>query len=156
MQATIDDLPFASEKGIQAEESITETVPPRFQAMQIERIFRAMRPDVVFGSPVVSGAYTVITASEIAAGGGFGIGERMVPRSQPDTTNVERPSRRPGLPMFGWGGGGGATGRPVALVIIGPDGVKIEPVVDVTRIVMTVVLFWARVLPGLLRAGKGR
>ncbi len=37
---------------------------------------------------------------------------------------------------YGTGGGGGgySTARPVAAISIGPDGVHVEPVVDVTKI----------------------
>lgn len=34
----------------------------------------------------------------------------------------------------GGGGGGGASGRPVAVISVGEDGVRVEPVVDVTKI----------------------
>jgi uncharacterized spore protein YtfJ len=40
----------------------------------MERIFSAARVNAVFGEPVVSGNYTVITACEVSAGGGFGSG----------------------------------------------------------------------------------
>ena len=38
----------------------------------------------------------------------------------------------------GIGGGGGSAGRPVATIIIGPEGVQVEPVVDVTKIALAV------------------
>ena len=38
----------------------------------------------------------------------------------------------------GIGGGGGSAGRPVAAIIIGPEGVRVEPVVDVTKIALAV------------------
>ena len=34
----------------------------------------------------------------------------------------------------GGGGGGGTTARPVAAIIMGPDGVRVEPIVDPTKI----------------------
>jgi uncharacterized spore protein YtfJ len=34
----------------------------------------------------------------------------------------------------GGGGGGNATARPVAVIHVGPEGVDVEPVVDVTKI----------------------
>ena len=39
----------------------------------------------------------------------------------------------------GGGGGGGSHSRPVAAVIIGPDGVKVRPIVDATRIALAVM-----------------
>ena len=41
-----------------------------------DRILATAQPSAVFSAPVVSGAYTVITASEVFAGGGFGFGGR--------------------------------------------------------------------------------
>jgi uncharacterized spore protein YtfJ len=35
---------------------------------------------------------------------------------------------------YGGGGGGVTMGRPVAAIIIGPDGVTVEPIVDATKI----------------------
>jgi uncharacterized spore protein YtfJ len=35
---------------------------------------------------------------------------------------------------FGSGGGGASGGRPVAAILVGPDGVRVEPIVDVTKL----------------------
>jgi len=43
-------------------------------ASVLEKIYAAARSDAVYSEPVTSGNCTVITASEIAAGGGFGSG----------------------------------------------------------------------------------
>ena len=40
----------------------------------LEKILTAARPDAVFGQPVESGSYTIITAAEVTSGGGFGVG----------------------------------------------------------------------------------
>ena len=97
------------------------------------RILAAAQPSAVFSAPVVSGAYTVITASEVFAGGGFGFGSGVGAAEhsgQPE----------PGTPSgTGGGGGGGSHSRPVAAIIIGPDGVKVRPIVDATRIALAVM-----------------
>jgi uncharacterized spore protein YtfJ len=49
-------------------------------AALIERIYGATRPGAVFGEPITSGGYTVITAQEISSGGGFGTGMGFGPR----------------------------------------------------------------------------
>jgi uncharacterized spore protein YtfJ len=74
----------------------------------------------VFGEPVRVGDRVVIPAAsiEIASGFGFGGDHRA---------------------NGGGGGGGGANGRPVAVIEAGPSGVRVKPVVDVTRIGLTVV-----------------
>src|SRR4051812_38101364 len=69
------------------------------------RIFAATQPGVVFGVPVVTDAYTVITASEVGAGGGFGSGQG---------TGTRPADHAPATGGGGAGGGGGANGRPIA------------------------------------------
>jgi uncharacterized spore protein YtfJ len=49
------------------------------------------------------------------------------------------------------GGGGGSSGRPVAIIIIGPDGVTVKPVVDVTKIALAGVTAWGTMLMLLRR-----
>ncbi|HEY8885068.1 MAG TPA: hypothetical protein VIO35_07130, partial [Chloroflexota bacterium] len=39
----------------------------------------------------------------------------------------------------GMGGGGGSMGRPIAVIVIGPDGVEVKPIVDRTKLVIAVV-----------------
>jgi uncharacterized spore protein YtfJ len=101
-----------------------------------EKILAAARPSAVFSPPVVSGAYTVITASEVFAGGGFGFGggTGQAQRSDEPESGVKEPGMASGS-----GGGGGSHSRPVATVIIGPDGVKVRPIVDATRIALAVM-----------------
>jgi hypothetical protein len=90
---------------------------------------------------VMSGQYTVITAAEIASGGGLGSGMGFgLPRTRPteiadpQVQSAGRPSEGAG---GGGGGGGGSMGRPVAAIVIGPDGVEVKPVLDVTKISLT-------------------
>jgi hypothetical protein len=58
----------------------------------------------------------------------------------------------------GIGGGGGSSGRPVAIIIIEPDSVKVEPVVDVTKIALaalTVCGTMAMLLGRMRKASRG-
>jgi uncharacterized spore protein YtfJ len=114
-------------------------------AALIERIYGATRPGAVFGEPITSGGYTVITAQEISSGGGFGTGMGFGP-SSPGAARTEAgeetsatPSENPPSGGGGMGGGGGAMSRPVAAIIIGPDGVRVEPIIDRTKVVITVI-----------------
>ncbi len=110
----------------------------------VEKIFAATQPGAVFGEPVVSGAYTVITASEIGAGGGFGFGSGTGPAQS--TTKGGTAAKNGTAPEMagggGGGGGGGSAGRPVAAIVIGPDGVKVRPIVDATKIALAAVAAW--------------
>ena len=122
----------------------------------LERILAAAQPGAVFGEPVEAGGYTVITASEVTSGGGFGMGGGRGPAPRPDAKGspaTETPSPVGKLPIdgSGLGGGGGSLGRPVAIIVIGPSGVTVRPVVDITKVVLTALTASAAML-GVRRA----
>jgi uncharacterized spore protein YtfJ len=118
----------------------------------IQKIFGAAQPGTVFSAPVVSGNYTIVTASEVMAAGGFGFGygSGSVPGEAGPAATSQDGTGRGG----GGGGGGGSSGRPVAAIVIGPDGVKIEPVVDVTKIGLAAIGAWLSI--ALLLARRAR
>jgi len=98
------------------------------------RLLEVAEPGVVFSEPVQSGAYTVITASEVAVGlgSGFGFGSGSYEPREGETISVEIETVDGG--GGGGGGGGYSSGRPVAVISIGPDGVRVEPVLDRTKL----------------------
>jgi uncharacterized spore protein YtfJ len=85
----------------------------------IGRAMMAAEPNAVFGAPIEQGAYTLITCSEVGGGLGAGFGGGA------DET---------GSTGSGGGGGGGSFGRPVAVIVVGPNGVEVEPVFDMTKV----------------------
>jgi uncharacterized spore protein YtfJ len=98
----------------------------------VGRLFNIAQPDAVYSEPVSVGEYTVITASEVTVSMGFGYGAGG--GSSPEM-GEGKPSSDGGEGGGGGGGGGGvALGRPVAVISIGPQGVHVEPVVDVTKL----------------------
>ncbi|HLZ60113.1 MAG TPA: hypothetical protein VKR06_24450 [Ktedonosporobacter sp.] len=111
----------------------------------MEKLYSAAQPGAVYSEPVTAGNYTIISACEISAGGGFGSGLGLTsPKpqdeaSQPQTQSVNSSGG-------GFGGGGGSNGRPVAVIVIGPDGVTVRPVVDVTKIALAGVTVWGSML----------
>jgi uncharacterized spore protein YtfJ len=131
----------------------------------LDKLFAAAQPGAVFGQPVESGSYTLITASEVTSGGGFGVGMGRGPapkqgaRQSPPAAATP-PAGRQSVGASGFGGGGGSMGRPVAIIAIGPGGVRVRPVVDVTKVVLAALTASAAML-GLRRAmrkaakGKG-
>jgi uncharacterized spore protein YtfJ len=74
--------------------------------------------DRVYSEPVRVGETVIIPAAAIMFGGGFGFGG--------DHAN-----------NGGGGGGGWNDARPVAVIEAGPAGVRVRPIVDVTRIGLT-------------------
>jgi uncharacterized spore protein YtfJ len=124
----------------------------------LERLLAAAKPDAVFGQPVESGSYTIITASEVTSGGGFGLGTGRGPEPKPDAkqsppAQAAPPADGRTIGGGGFGGGGGSMGRPVAIIAIGPSGVTIRPVVDVTKVVLAALTASATVF-GLRRATR--
>ena len=111
----------------------------------LESLFAAAQPGAVFSPPVVAGAYTVITASEVAAGGGFGFGHGFGPaRGAHGRPGAEASTGEEAMAGGGgMGGGGGSKGRPVAAIVIGPDGVQVKPIVDVTALAIAGITTWA-------------
>ena len=112
-----------------------------------ERIFAAAQSGAVFSQPVVSGNYTVITASEVTSGGGFGsgagYGQDVSSKPAAPAAGEGESSSEGTEPAVGggggMGGGGGSMGRPIAVIVIGPDGVEVKPIVDRTKLVIAVV-----------------
>ncbi|MDQ1380107.1 MAG: hypothetical protein QOG65_724 [Actinomycetota bacterium] len=76
--------------------------------------------DRVFADPVRIGDRVVIPAATVEFSGGFGFGGDSESNG-------------------GGGGGGHQAGRPVAIIEAGPSGVRVKPVIDFTRIGITVV-----------------
>lgn len=101
----------------------------------IGKLFDVTRPDAVYGQPITVGDQTIITASEYMAGMGVGYG------SGGGTAPTDREAEAEGEDATGFGGGGGGGGttmaRPVAAIIITPDRVRVEPIVDATKIAVT-------------------
>lgn len=79
----------------------------------------------IFNPPVHAGDRVIITAAAFDVAGGLGSGMG---------------GDNEGNGGGGSGGGGSVNGRPVAAIVIGPDGVEVKPVLDLTRIGLTVVM----------------
>jgi len=110
----------------------------------LEKLVAVAQPGAVYGAPVTVGEYTVITASEVTVNVGFGYGMGgggggAQPASG-KTTGEDEPQGKAEDTGFGGGVGGGgggfSAGRPVAVLVIGPAGLHVEPVVDPTKIAL--------------------
>ena len=112
------------------------------RSQTLDKLLSSADSSKVFSEPVTMGSYTVITASEVASGGGFGSGMGLgVPRRRLDETRGGAAGASEGAAAGaqegaggGGGGGGGSMGRPVAAIVIGPEGVEVKPLLDVTKI----------------------
>ena len=85
--------------------------------------------NAAFGEPRTVGDRTIIPAAEVMRGFGFGMG----------SGGGRTPSGERAEGGSGGGAGGGTRTRPVAAIVVGPEGVSVEPIVDMTQIWMAVV-----------------
>ena len=85
---------------------------------------------VVYGEPIQHDDTIIIPTAEVLAGLGFGFGSGS--GSSPEGSD-QKPAEGSG---FGGGGGGRVLSRPVAVVVASPEGVRVEPVIDITKIAL--------------------
>jgi len=104
--------------------------------------------DAVYGPPVKDGDALVIPMAEVVSTAGWGLGYSggmTMPGAQLDNTD-------------GLGGGGGGYGfsRPVAVIISTPEGVRVEPVVDVTKIGLAALTVFGFMFSMMARIRRGK
>jgi uncharacterized spore protein YtfJ len=104
----------------------------------MERLFAGANVKNVYGRPVQHGDTTIIPAAEVFVAGGFGVGFGTGVR--PEESQSEGTLESGG----GGGGGGGGTSqaRPVAAIIASPEGVRVEPVIDIVKISLAAITAW--------------
>lgn len=104
--------------------------------------------EAVYGTPVKQRDTLIIPAAEVVAFSGFGAGQGYGgPENGPST---------PGGAGGGGGGGGSAHARPVAVIIVSPEGVRVDPVFDLTKIALAGVTLAAFAVGMLARMSKMR
>ena len=114
-------------------EIIAEIVPSQDKGNELlERLADTASPSAVFGEPVEKGDYTVIMASEARVGLGLGYGGGGGTDTKAESDDESGASGYGG----GGAGGGAAMSRPVAVIEIGPNGARVEPIVDPTKIAL--------------------
>lgn len=130
------------------DEKITKPVVTGSIEQVLNRLVSNATVDTVFGRPVERDGATIIPCSEVMVGFGMGSGTGPVD-AQGNPTGA------------GSGGGGGSQGRPIAVIVMTKDGVRVEPVLDLTKVVLAAfttgafMLFWFGRLTGLSRKDKG-
>jgi uncharacterized spore protein YtfJ len=91
----------------------------------LETFLAAADVESVYKEPIQHGDTLIIPAAEVVAGMGFGIGHG---RGGDDEGG--------GGSGTGGGGGGRVFSRPVAVIISSPEGVRVDPVFDLTKIAL--------------------
>lgn len=129
---------MAKDKAAQAKDKEVErTGSAAWQSAldRFDRFFAIAGHESVFAPPVEAGGRTVISAAEVMAGFGGGGGGSFRTNADPAAGSDDPERRSPGED-FGLGSAGAAYSRPVAVIVIDGDGVRVEPVVDATKIAL--------------------
>lgn len=94
----------------------------------LERFIATADVNAVYAQPIQSGETLIIPAAEVLCVMGFGAGAGSGPSGESE-------------PAGGAGGGGGGRtfSRPAAVIVAGPGGVEVKPVIDATKIVLAAV-----------------
>lgn len=105
----------------------TEGGPKSYQSSSLDKskdildkFIAVANVNAAYGPAIQKDDTLIIPTAEVVAGMGFGLGDGGSPQSG----------------GAGGGGGGQAFSRPVAIIIAGPNGVRVEPVVDATKIAL--------------------
>lgn len=101
---------------------------------RVSNVAEEVGASVCFGAPVERDGHTLIPVARVAFGFGVGFGRGTGTKHGGSETGVGGDEGGEGE---GGGGGGGGTSTPVAVVDIGGDEVKIEPITDSTRIALS-------------------
>lgn len=125
--------------------SETDFVAPTMNTFNdnMDRFMAVATVDAVYGEPIEQGENLVIPAAEVGSAMGFGLGGGVgVGDNQQSGSGV------------GGGGGGWNFSRPVAVIIASPAGVRVEPILDVTKVALaalTTAGFMAGMIARMLR-----
>jgi uncharacterized spore protein YtfJ len=139
-------------KDIMTEEQLAAT---KEAASLIEKtmgkFLEAASVDHVYSEPVKYGDTVVIPAAEVLSAAGFGYGFGS-------GSSVEEEEGEGGSGAGGGGGGGGRVlARPVAVIVVSPEGVRVDPVVDRTKVLLALITtlgFMFSVLARIKNAGR--
>ena len=117
-----------------------------FARSELDKLMATANVEAVYGKPIRHNDTLIIPTSEVFAIAGVGagswsmMGEEEREQLEEDQEGQPEPEDEEEKIQTGSGGGGGGGGytfaRPVALVIAGPDGVRVEPVIDRTKVAL--------------------
>lgn len=105
----------------------------------LSRVMRGIQSanvDAVFGKPQHVGNRTLIPVASVGGMYGFGRGRG-------------NQARRMGQGE-GMGGGGRFRARPVAVIVVDENEVRVQPIINVNRLVVTFLVLWG--IAGIIRA----
>lgn len=110
----------------------------------MDSLHAAASVEAVYGAPVKQRDTLIIPAAEVVAVSGFGVGQGFGGGDDGEGSGAGG----------GGGGGGSAFARPVAVIIISPEGVRVDPVFDMTKIALAGITLAAFTVGMLVRLGQ--
>lgn len=133
-------------------------------AAGIDKVLTTASVNAVYGKAVRQGDTLIIPAAEVLSFTGFGMGEGngptpvMTKEDSGDASQAGSQEEVRGTPAGGSGGGGGGQtfARPVAVIVAGPDGVEVKPVLDMTKIGLAALTTFGFMFSVLARIRRGR
>jgi uncharacterized spore protein YtfJ len=139
----------------EAKFDVTTTLPKSMDMIQetMDNFLSAASVTAVYGEPIQSGDTLIIPSAEVLSGLGFGMGAGV------GNNTGQGEDGKPAQNSGGGGGGGGGgriLSRPVAVIIASPQGVRVEPVVDVTKVALAALTAGGFILGMLLRMLRGK
>ncbi len=103
----------------------------------IDKFMDAAGVEKVYGEAIKEGDTVIIPAAEVMTSMGFGMGGSAKGEG-------------------GGGGGGYSTSRPVAVIIITNEGVRVEPVMDVTKVALALFTTIGFMLSMMAKMKRGK
>ncbi len=94
----------------------------------IEEMLERLTVAATIGEPLKEGAVTLIPVANVAYGFGYGYGSGTNREAAEENAAAERSEGS------GAGGGGGGMARPLGFIRVDAEGVRYEPMMDLTRI----------------------
>jgi uncharacterized spore protein YtfJ len=112
----------------------------------LEKFLAVADVDMAFGQSIRKADTTIIPTAEVFSIMGFGVGGGTSTRENGEKVNGGG----------GGGGGGESFSRPVAIIVAGPDGVEVKPVIDTTKILLAAFTMFGFMFSTLVRMRRGR
>jgi uncharacterized spore protein YtfJ len=134
-----------------ATDAVTD-LPTQIINRTLENFLSTASSEAVYHEPIKHGNTLIIPAAEVVSVLGFGIGSG-------ESSEVGEPGKEGNASGGGSGGGGGGSvySRPVAVIVSSPEGVRVDPVFDLTKIAlagMTTGVLMFGMVARLLSLGK--
>jgi uncharacterized spore protein YtfJ len=151
----VEVAPAAVQPAEEAPVDVTLALPKSMDMVKdtMDKFLAAASVNAVYGEAIHSGDTLIIPSAEVLSGMGFGMGVGV--GNNADKDEAGNPTQNSGG-GGGGGGGGRVLSRPVAVIIASPESVRVEPVVDVTKIALAGLTAGGFILGMLLRMLRGK